>query len=134
MNFYNRLLRDSEGGDGGSDGDNNEDPENNKNTGKVTMTDSELKEIRNRSYRNGKKDAENRLAQKYLGVLEELGIKSIDGDVEKSIRAAGESLKTSGKEESEKLQLAGVGGRKITIDVVYADRPNESSTNQTSQE
>jgi hypothetical protein len=33
--------------------------------------------------------------------------------------------------QSEKLQLGGVGGKQVTIEVVYADQPNESSTAQT---
>ena len=33
--------------------------------------------------------------------------------------------------QSEKLQLGGVGGKQVTIKVVYADQPNESSTDQT---
>ena len=36
--------------------------------------------------------------------------------------------------QSEKLELAGVGGKKITIDVVYADRSNQVSTKQTPEE
>lgn len=33
--------------------------------------------------------------------------------------------------QNEKLQLDGVGGKQIKIEVVYADQPNESSTKQT---
>ncbi|PYU29202.1 MAG: hypothetical protein DMG31_18180 [Acidobacteria bacterium] len=33
--------------------------------------------------------------------------------------------------QSEKLQLGGVGGKHITIEVVYAEQPNESRTAQT---
>ena len=36
--------------------------------------------------------------------------------------------------QSEKLQLAGAGSKQITIDVVYADQPNNSSTNHTPEE
>jgi hypothetical protein len=33
--------------------------------------------------------------------------------------------------QNEKLQLDGVGGKQIKIEVAYADQPNESSTKQT---
>jgi uncharacterized protein DUF5681 len=31
--------------------------------------------------------------------------------------------------QTEKLQLGGAGGKQVTIEVVYADQPNESGTN-----
>ena len=33
--------------------------------------------------------------------------------------------------QTEKLQLGGVGGKQVTIEVVYAEQPNESRTGQT---
>src|SRR5437660_7402333 len=36
--------------------------------------------------------------------------------------------------QSEKLQLGGTDGKEVTITVVYANQPNESSTNQRPEE
>ena len=36
--------------------------------------------------------------------------------------------------QSEKVELGGVGGKKIMIEVVYEDQPKESSANQMPEE
>ncbi len=72
----------------------------------ITMTPEELKKRQANSYQAGKRDADAKHTGRVFSILEELGIKPVEDDVEKTLRTIGEGLKNADTDTNEKVKLS----------------------------